>query len=204
MSRYTEKKPSYVSKDDFPVRFGFEYNESAINYRTEIPALPEKPKHRPDEKVKDKKVHEIDEKIQKLKAARKEKKDEIKKLNTEYDEEMDILKDHVTMGRKCILVLQFDIDTINEEISRKSGVIKKMQNKIEKLISEVKDIKIKNRPAKKVKKEYEEMNNRELEEEKLRIQQIMSTKTMTKKEEADLSALIYKIQRVKMEPNRKV
>jgi predicted transcriptional regulator len=44
-----------------------------------------------------------------------------------------------------------------------------MQNKIEKLISEVKDIKIKNRPAKKVKKEYEEMNSRELEEEKLRI-----------------------------------
>lgn len=67
---------------------------------------------------------------------------------------METLKDHVTLGRKCILVLEFDVDKINEEISRKSGVINKMQNKIDKLISEVKDLKRENRPNKKVKKEY--------------------------------------------------
>ena len=28
------KKPAYRAKDEFPVRFGYEYNENAINYRT--------------------------------------------------------------------------------------------------------------------------------------------------------------------------
>ena len=105
MSRYTEKKVGYKAKDEFPVKFGFEYNEEAINYRTEIPPLPEKPKHKPDESIKLKKIQDIDKKIQKLKDARKEKKDEIKRLNSEYDEEINTYKDHVSLARKCILVL---------------------------------------------------------------------------------------------------
>jgi hypothetical protein len=59
MSRYTEKKTNYKTKaEDHKSRFGFEYIKDNINYRTEIPALPEKPRLRPDEKIREKKVEE--------------------------------------------------------------------------------------------------------------------------------------------------
>jgi hypothetical protein len=48
MSRPANSKVAYRSKEEAPVRFGFEYNEAAINYRTEIPPLPERPKHKPE------------------------------------------------------------------------------------------------------------------------------------------------------------
>ncbi len=160
MSRPSDKKISYRAKEDFEVRYGFEYNENAINYRTEIPPIPEKPKHKPEEKHKLKKIQDIDDKILKLKDTRKEKKNEIKKLNEEYDGEINTLKDHVALGRKCVLLLEMDIDKMNEDISWKSGKIKKMQSKLDNLIFEVRDLKSKSKPSKKVNKEYEEMNNR--------------------------------------------
>ena len=73
---------AYRAKDDFPIRFGFEYNEEAINYRTEIPSIPEKPKHKPDEKIRDKRIGEVEAKILKLKETRLNKKEEIKKLKS--------------------------------------------------------------------------------------------------------------------------
>lgn len=48
------------------------------------------------------------------------------------------------------------------------------------------------------------MSNRQLDQEKARIEQIMSTKVLSKKEEAELNSLIYKIQRIKQETNRQV
>lgn len=64
------------------------------------------------------------------------------------------------MGRKCVLLLEMDIDKMNEDISWKSGKIKKMQSKLDNLIFEVRDLKSKGKPSKKVNKEYEEMSNR--------------------------------------------
>lgn len=150
MSRYTDKKVAYKAKDDYPVRFGFEYNENAINYRTEIPSLPEKPKHKPEEKIRDKKLQEVESKIEKLKASRKEKKDEIKRLNSEYDGELESYKQNINLGKKCVTVLDFDKERLNEEIGRKSGKIKKLQNRVEGMIAEVKDLKAKSRPNRRV------------------------------------------------------
>ena len=37
-------------QEKYPSRFDFIYNPENITYRTDIPELPEKTKHRPDEK----------------------------------------------------------------------------------------------------------------------------------------------------------
>jgi hypothetical protein len=63
MSRQDYKKTHYKLREEERGRFGFEYVKDNINYRTEIPALPEKPRHRLDEKIRDKKVDEIQAKI---------------------------------------------------------------------------------------------------------------------------------------------
>lgn len=63
------------------------------------------------------------------------------------------------MGKKCILVLEFDIDTINSEIGRKTGKINRLQTKVDDLVGQIKEAKNKNRPAKRVNKNYEEMTN---------------------------------------------
>lgn len=113
MSRYTQKKVQYRSKDDgVKSRFGYEYNEQNINYRTQIPAIPDKPKNRPDDKIRDKKIAEVEEKIKKIKEQRKEKKERVKVLNEAYDLEIEAIKENVQLGKKCILVLNSDIQFI--------------------------------------------------------------------------------------------
>ena len=75
MSRYAQKRVAYRPKEEkVQSRFGYTYDEDSINYRTQIPPIPEKPKNRPDEKIRDKKVQEIKEKIDKLKETRKKNK----------------------------------------------------------------------------------------------------------------------------------
>ena len=59
-------------------------------------------------------------------------------------------------------------------------------------------------PPKKVNKEYDQMNNREIDGEKARIEQIMMTKTLNKKEESDLNSKLHKLARAKQESNRPV
>ena len=46
------------------------------------------------------------------------------------------------------------------------------------------------------------MSNYELDEERKKIEHIMSTKSLTKKEEAELNNKLNKITRVKLETNR--
>lgn len=50
----TEKKstykPRYEEKDKVITKFNFVFDESRINYKTEIPELPTKPRPKPDEK----------------------------------------------------------------------------------------------------------------------------------------------------------
>ena len=204
MSRNNNKKVVYRAKDEFPVRFGFQYNQEAINYRTQIPALPEKPKHKPDDKVRDKKIADIEGKIVKLKEAKQKKKDEIKKLKSENDVEYEQIKGNILLGKKCIVVLEYDIDQLNLEIGRKSGLVKKWQNKIGDSVDQIKQIKFKNRPVKKLNKKFEEMTNFELDEQRKNIEHIMSTKSLTKKEEAELNSKLNKITRIKLESNRPV
>lgn len=56
MSRQ-DRRPQYRPRDEeHRGRFGFEYIKANINYKTEIPPLPEKPRAKPDEKARDKKV----------------------------------------------------------------------------------------------------------------------------------------------------
>ena len=72
MSKYTEKKSNYRPKEEVAKgRFGFEYNEEKINYRTEIPAIPEKLKQKPDDKIKEKRIQDINDKIKKIKDLRR-------------------------------------------------------------------------------------------------------------------------------------
>lgn len=61
MSRYQENKGAsykskYVEKPGPPKRFEFVYDPTLINFKTEIPPLPEKQKPRPDEKFYTKKI----------------------------------------------------------------------------------------------------------------------------------------------------
>jgi chromosome segregation ATPase len=117
---------------------------------------------------------------------------------------MNDFKEKVTLGRKCVVVLEFDIDQINEEIGRKSGKIKRLQTKAEDLIAQIKELKFKSRPPKKTNKTYEEMSNRELDEERARIEQIMTTKSLSKKEESELNHTLNKIARLKQDTSRPV
>lgn len=170
MSRYAEKKLVYKPKgEQVSSRFGFVYDQSAINYRTEIPELPEKPKHKPDEKVKEKRIGEINDKIQKLKDIRKEKKDEIKKINSVHEDELNEYKEKVALGRKCIQILEFEIEKISDIIFQKNRKINFTQNQITDLIDEIREIKSKQRSFKKVFKKLEEMTNQELDEQKNKI-----------------------------------
>ena len=113
-------------------------------------------------------------------------------MNSFYDDEIEQLKSHVSLGRKCIHVLEFDIDMVNEQIGRKSGLIKKWENRIDDYADQIREIRFKNRPAKKANKTFEEMSNYELDEERKRIEHIMSTKSLTKKEEAELNNKLNK------------
>ena len=49
MSRYNERKVNYRPKEEaHQSKFGFDYTKDNINYRTEIPDLPAKPRAKPD------------------------------------------------------------------------------------------------------------------------------------------------------------
>lgn len=87
MSR-PDKKVYYKVKDeeDLKGKFGFQYIKANINYRTEIPELPAKPRAKPDEKVRDKKIEELQDKIKLLKEERKDKKEKIKSVNQSFDD----------------------------------------------------------------------------------------------------------------------
>lgn len=104
------RKPQYRSKEEERSRFGFEFKRENINYKTEIPALPEKLRHKPDEKALDKKIEDIQKKIEEVKETRRLKKEEIKAVNKAYDDRIALIKKDVELGRKCIDVLYTDLD----------------------------------------------------------------------------------------------
>lgn len=69
MSRYQEKKgeqykSKYVEKPGPPKRFDFVYDPTIINFKTEIPPLPEKNRPKPDEKGFTKKITELRQKYE--------------------------------------------------------------------------------------------------------------------------------------------
>ena len=61
----------------------------------------------------------------------------MKKLNSSFDAEINEYKDQISLGRKCIQVLEFDSERVGEEIGRKSGIIKRFQNKSEDLVAQI-------------------------------------------------------------------
>jgi uncharacterized coiled-coil DUF342 family protein len=148
MSQQTPRKPQYRSKEEERSRFGFEYVKANINYRTEIPPLPEKPRHKPDEKVLDKKVEEVQGKIAAVKEARREKKEEIKAANRAYDEKIEEIKRKVDLGRKCIEVLYSDLDFFSESISRVIGKIRSKHHKLDDNADLIRRLKAQAKPAK--------------------------------------------------------
>lgn len=68
------KKSKYQEKPKPPVYYNFDFDPEQITIKTTIPDLPEKSKPKPDEKVYNKKIKELEEKLDKLKKERKHKK----------------------------------------------------------------------------------------------------------------------------------
>lgn len=69
----------------------------------------------------------------------------------------------MALGRKCIKILEFEIEKISENIFQKNKKINFTQNDIDDLISDIKEIKSKQRTFKRTNKKYEEMTNKELD-----------------------------------------
>jgi uncharacterized coiled-coil DUF342 family protein len=203
MSRNYEKR-QYRPKEEERSKFGFEYVRANINYRTEIPPIPEKPRARPEEKALDKKIEELQARIDTAKEARKSIKDEIKAVNRAYDDRIQQIKKNIELGRKCIEVLYSDIDFVGGEIGRVNNKIKNKLNKIDDNSSRIRDLKAQSRAPKRSNKKLEEMTLRELDEEKRNIEYEMSTRQLSKKEESELNAQLTKIGRLKADFNREV
>jgi hypothetical protein len=196
------RKPQYRSKEEERSRFGFEFKRENINYKTEISALPEKPRQRPDEKALDKKIDDIQKRIEDVKETRRVKKEDIKAVNKAYDQRVELIKKDVELGRKCIDVLYTDLDFFGDEISRVSNKIRTKSLKLEDNSKLIRDLKAKTRAPKRNYKPLDEMSNLELDEERKRIEYEMSSGDLSKKEEGELNGLLIKIGRIKADPTR--
>lgn len=163
--------------------------------------MPAKPRHRPDEKANEKKIQDLQDRIKDLKDKRKEKKEEIKKLNERFDVRIIDIKKDVELGKKCIEVLNADLDDLRVDIGKLSGKIRNKQGKLEDAIREIKNHA---RPQKRNEKNIEKMTVRELDEEKARIEQKLTLGSLTKGEEAGLNSLLIKIGRLRVDTHREI
>ena len=57
------QKPHYKQKPRPPVYFNFDFDPEKITIKTQIPALPEKKKVKPDEKSHNKKIKELEDQV---------------------------------------------------------------------------------------------------------------------------------------------
>ncbi len=170
MSKQYEKKYIFKPKDEEqPNKYGFSYDKNNITYRTEIPELPIKNKSKPDESNRDRQVEKIQEAIRVLKDERKEKKDRIKELNKGYDEQIANIKADIELGRKCIEVLERDLQYNQEDIGRASYKIKNKRGRVEEIIQNIRDLRPQQKQAKWHQKNLEEMNNSELLQKKQQV-----------------------------------
>lgn len=159
-------RAKYQEKDKAVTKFGFVFSEDRVDWRTEIPELPLKPRTRPDDKVHSKKVSEVEAKLNILKDERKKKKEQYKKANVNVDEQIHALKKNVDLGAKCLIVLNHDLDGIRASLEE-------IEEKIQKKIRLLKNLQ---RPKdNKTKKDHEKMNFEELEAEEERLSNRVTT-----------------------------
>lgn len=139
-----------------------------------------------------------------LKEERRTKKDSIKRLNKGFDDDINELKNKIDLARKCLSILSSDLEFYDREISKVNSRLHKTVNATEDFNKAIRDLKHYTKPARRVYKPMEEMTNAELDDEIRKIEYEMSTKDLSKKEEAELNQQINKIARMKLDPTRKV
>lgn len=143
----------------------------------------------------------MQDRIKDLKDKRKEKKEQIKKLNERFDVRIIDIKKDVELGKKCIEVLNADLDDLRIDISKLTNKIKNKQGKLEDAIKEIRNHA---KPQRRNEKNIEKMTVRELDEEKARIEQKLTLGSLTKAEEAGLNSLLIKIGRLRADTNREI
>lgn len=155
MSAQAQKKQSYKPKfeekdKEVRKRYNFVFDEQQITYKTEIPELPAKLKPKPNaDKFKDK-IDQIQAKINSLKEQRRQKKQHLKKGTQDFDKEIQKLQKNVELGKKCLIVLNYDMETIGQDLAD-------VEQKIQKKAKLLKNLQRGPREVKQNKKPYEEM-----------------------------------------------
>ena len=90
-------------------------------------------------------------------------------MNKGYDEQIANIKADIELGRKCIEVLERDLQYNQEDIGRASYKIKNKRTKVEEIIQIIRELRPQQKQTKWHHKTLEEMTNAELLQKKQQV-----------------------------------
>ena len=111
-----------------------------------------------------------------MKKERKDKKNEAKAGSKGHQEEVSQLKSNIELGRKCLVVLNSDLEDIQQNINN-------IEEKVQKKMRFIRNLQRGDRDQAKTKKTLDQMTLGELEAEEQRLEIRISTANLDKKQE---------------------